>query len=122
MVVRIIILVVHPWNDGDVDIVGRSWNDYPFRTGIEVPGSGSTRAESPRGLNYDFCPDVTPKNGPGVLVGEEGDLAPSDHERRVPVFYWPEAAMNRVVAKKVGEFFEIGQVIDRDHTDVFAVG
>ena len=118
---RLVAILVHAQDDRDVLVLGRRADDDLLGTGIDVrPGLLGVREDAGR-FEDDLDAEVAPRQGRGILLGEDLDLAAIDDDRAVArLDLTVVGAVGRVVLEEQGVHLGIDEVVDRDDFDVRA--
>jgi len=111
---RIVLIVIHAHDNGDVFVLSRSRNDDLFHRATHVLLGIFCIGESSRGLDHNLRANGSPIQLRRVLLGKYADSLVVDLYA-VPARsdVMGKIAQNRIVLKQVRESFRIGQIVNR---------
>ncbi len=112
MLRRVVHIVVHADDDGEVLALGRSRNDHFFRARLDVLASVLGLGEPAGGLDDHLDPEVPPGQGRRVTFGDHLDEAVADFDPTVGGTHrLRQRAQRRIVLEQMRKCLVVGKVV-----------
>jgi hypothetical protein len=117
---RVVAILVDTKDDRDVLVLGRGADDHLLGAGLDVRLGLVGIGEDAGRLEHDVDAEIAPRQGGGILLGEDADVAPVDDDRAVAR---PDVAVvgavRRVVLEEQGVHLGVDQIVDGGDLDVW---
>ena len=129
MLRRIVLLVIHPHDEGDVFVLTRCGDDYFLRAGCEVALCLGRIGEKAGALEHNIDAQLAPRHGGRPFLDREAlDFAAVNDEQVVflragrfrAAHLTAETTLDGVVLEQVGEIVGGNEIVHRHDVDGFA--